>query len=221
MFVSTRGQTLIETALCLPIVLLALFGVIWVANMGVVNERTQLSLRYGGLASFAATQAGPYSVGAIYTGLSQPLSAAPCPTPPAGAFNNSTPFPGPTSAPFWQPVNVQPTCAPLVTNIGGAQFLASHYVYASNPQVTSTVNVPSYVQANSNPTINSQLTMTASGVFAHAAPPGIILYCSQEVNDRVNGAITANGSASAPTPIPTSGPTPTPLPNGNGKAGSC
>lgn len=219
MFVSTRGQTLIETAVCLPIVLLALFGIIWMSNEGVVDERAQLSLRYGGLASFASTQTGPYSVAAIYNGLNQPLSAAPCPTPPSGAFNHTAPFPGPTSGSFWQPVNVQPTCAPVVASIGGAQFLASHYVYASNPSVTATINVPSYVVANS--TIPGQLAKTANGYFAHAAPPGIILYCSQEVFNRVQAAITASGSAPAPTPIPTSGPTPTPPPPGNGQQGHC
>ena len=219
MFLSTRGQTLIETALCLPIVLLVLFGIIWIANEGVVDERAQLSLRYGGIASFASTQSGPYSVAAIYTGLSQPLNAAPCPTPPAGAFNHTSPFPGPTSGAFWQPANNNPKCFPLVSSIGGAQFLASHYVYASNPQIAATINVPTYLSAQS--ALASTITKTASGFFAHAAPPGIILYCSKEVNDRVTGAITASGSAPAPTPIPTTGPTPTPPPPGNGQAGNC
>jgi len=40
------------------------------------------------------------------------------------------------------------------------------------------------------------------------------MYCSMEVRNRVNGAITASGSSDPPTPIP-AGSTPSPPPPDN------
>jgi hypothetical protein len=52
--------------------------------------------------------------------------------------------------------------------------------------------------------------------MVHAAYPGIILWCSKEVRNRVQGAITASGSAALPTPIPDGSTPPPDPPNDNG-----
>lgn len=208
---TARGQTLIETVIMLPVVLLVLFGILYVARLGVVNERAQLALRYGGIAAFD-TGTSAYSAANIYANLSGAEPPSPCPTPPAGAFSNGTPFPGPTSAPFWQPdPNATPngTCTLAITDLGGAQFLASHYFAATSLSVTAGVDIPSFLQG----ILGGQTTniATISDSFVHAAYPGIILYCSSEVRSRVQGAITAQGSSTPPTPIP-NGSTPPPAP---------
>ncbi len=210
----SRGQALIEMTIVLPIVLLALFGILYVARLGVVGERAQLALRYGGIAGFI-NGSGAYSAANIYANLNPSSIPQPCPTPAMGAFDNSAPFPGPTSAPFWQPdstSNAAP-CAPAVFGLGGAQFLASHFFSATSLTVNANVDVPSYIQTALGETVQG---VSASETFVHPAFPGMILYCSTEVRNRVNGAITAEGSSIPPTPIPNGAPNPSPAPNNNG-----
>ena len=209
-----RGQTIIETLIALPVMLVVLFAIVYVARIGVVNERAQLALRYGGIAGFDA-QSGAYSAADIYSNLTPTANPSPCPGPALGAFNNSAPFPGPTSAPFWQPDKNEAasgTCQAQFFGLGGAQFLASHYFTATAVSVSAGIDVPQYIRAALGET--SQTT-NSSGTFVHAAFPGAILYCSTEVRDRVYGAITASGSSIPPTPIPI-GATPSPAPNNNG-----
>ena len=209
-----RGQTLVEMVIALPIVLIALFGIIYVARIGVVNERAELALRYGGIAGFI-TGSGAYSAANIYENLDPSSVPQPCPTPALGALNDTAPFPGPTSAPFWQPDGAAPSapCTPVVFGLGGAQFLASHYFSATALSIAASVDVPSYIQDVLGE--NSQ-NVGASETFVHPAFPGMILYCSTEVRARVNGAITAQGSDIPPTPIPNGAPQPSPAPNNNG-----
>lgn len=208
-----RGQALLELAIALPVVLLALFGIIYVSRLGVVDERTQLALRYGGIASFQ-TGTSAYSAANIYANLNPSSIPQPCPTPATSVYSDSAPFPGPSSAPFWQP-DAQSTatpCTPAIYGFGGAQFLASHYVSATTLAVSASVDVPSYLQ---NLIGNSQ-SVSTSASFVHPAFPGIIMYCSTEVANRVYDAITASGTATFPTPIPNGAPTPTPGPTNNG-----
>ena len=210
----SRGQALIEITIALPIVLLALFGIIYVARLGVVDERAQLALRYGGIAGFI-TGSGAYSAANIYANLNPSAIPQPCPTPAMGAFSDTNPFPGPSSAPFWQPdasSNSAP-CAPAVYGLGGAQFLASHFFSATSLTVNATVDVPPYLQSVLGKNASA---VSASETFVHPAFPGMILYCSTEVRARVNGAITAQGSSIPPTPIPNGASPPPPAPNNNG-----
>ena len=210
----SRGQALIEMTIALPIVLLALFGIMYVARLGVVDERAQLALRYGGIAGFI-TGSGAYSAANIYANLNPSSVPQPCPTPAMGAFSNSAPFPGPSSAPFWQPDSTSGSapCAPAVFGMGGAQFLASHFFSATALSVNANVAVPSYIQAALG---ESSQNVSVSETFVHPAFPGMIMYCSTEVRNRVNGAITAEGSSIPPTPIPNGAPNPSPAPNNNG-----
>lgn len=212
---ASRGQALIESAIALPLVLLMLFGIIYVARVGVVGERAQLALRYGGIAGFD-TQSGAYSAANIYANLNPSAVPSPCPGPALGAFSGTAPFPGPSSAPFWQPDSANAPsglCTPAVFGLGGAQFLASHYFSGTAVSVSAGVNVPTYIQQALGATTNQ---VNASEYFIHPAFPGMILYCSTEVRDRVNGAITASGSSIPPTPIPNGASNPSPAPNNNG-----
>ena len=196
-----RGQTIVEMIVALPIVLLALFGVLYVARVGVINERAELALRYGGITSFDANS-GAYSIENMYQNVSNVYTTpGPCPTPPAGVFSGASPFPGPTSAPFWQPDDANgptTTCTPSVLGFGGAQFLATHYVMATVVNVTAHVNVPAYLSG----LIGSASTLSTTAQFEHGAPPAMILYCSKEVENRVWGAITAESSTNTPPPPP-------------------
>lgn len=199
----TRGQTIIEFVVAMPIVLLALFAIIYFSQYGVVSERAELALRYGGIVAFNDTQT-VYSASDIYDNISG--GYANCPAPPVGILNDGGPFPGPTSAPFWQPSTDGTVPAPSTScqsapqGFGGSQFIASHFWGDTQVSVSAAVDVPPYLQ----PAIggaNAGQTSTTLG-FIHAAYPGVIMYCSKEVRQRVQAAVTASGNAPLPTPIP-------------------
>ncbi len=86
----------------LPVVLFAFFAMIYLAKVAVVTERAELALRYGLLTGFQSSS-GAYTAGNIYQNIDLAGLPAPCATAPPAIFANSAPFPGPTSAPFWQP----------------------------------------------------------------------------------------------------------------------
>jgi TadE-like protein len=207
----SRGQTLVELVVAMPIVLFVLFAIIYVSRLNVMNERAELALRYGALVAFNNTS-NVYSAGNIYQNFSGALPA--CPTPPVAILSGGGPFPGPTSAPFWQPDSTQPgVCTAGASGFGGSQFIASHFWATTTVQVQAAVNVPQYLRSAIGATGNANTVET----FIHAAYPGIILWCSKEVRQRVQGAITASDSSPIlATPIPYGATPPPEPPNNNG-----
>lgn len=197
----SRGQTIIEFAVAMPIVLLVLFAVMYFSKFGVVSERAELAVRYGGIAAFNSGSS-EYGAANIYYNISGGLPA--CPTPPTAILNGGGPFPGPTSAPFWQPSTdvtaPSSSCTSGATGFGGSQFIASHFWGSSTVEVQASVDVPPYLR----PALGGSNSGKADTVltFIHAASPGMIMYCSKEVRDRVQDAFTATGSSALPTPIP-------------------
>lgn len=196
----TRGQTVIEFVIAMPIVILALFAIMYFSQYGVVSERAELALRYGGIAEFN-DGGNVYGAANIYYNLNSGTPV--CPSPPVSIVNGAGPFPGATSAPFWQAsTDVQAPssiCTASASGFGGSQFIASHFWATTLVNVTANVDVPPYLQSalGSN---SGQASTTLT--FIHAAYPGIILWCSKEVRNRVDDAVTAGGSATLPTPIP-------------------
>lgn len=208
---ASRGQALIETAIAIPIFFLALYGIIYFTQFGVANERAQIGVRYAGITAFVAGNTATYSAADIYANLNPQNVPAPCPTPPSTVFSDSSPYAGPASAEYWQQSLGSPSssCSVTVLNLGGAQFLSTHYFAATTPLLGASVSVPNYLIS----TLGSAGSITATESFVHAAWPGIIMYCSKEVNDRVVAAITASGTAPLPTPIPTASASPPPIQN--------
>ena len=202
---ASRGQSLVETILFMPIVLLVLFGTVYASQYGVLAERSQLAVRYGGLIGSSSI----YSAATIYNFLAQPSGSLPaCPPPPSGVLTDAAPLPGPVSAPYWQPSGVQSSCAPIAHSAGGAQFLASHIFAASQDSVSASLPVFGYLQKMIG---TASVSVGASESFAHAADPSAILYCSQEVHDRVQQAVLGALQPQplpTPTPVTTSSPAP-------------
>lgn len=200
---ASRGQTLIEFIIGLPIVLFALFAVIYLSRFGVVAERAELAVRYGAIAGFDTTT-DAYSAANIYQNIGNLQNVpSPCPTPPLSVFSGASPFPGPTSGPYFQPdSDVQPpssSCVAAPYSFGSAQFLATHYFATTTMNVSAAVDVPTYLQA----LLGKVGSVSTTATFAHSAYPSMILYCSTEVYDRVWGAITAESTTDTPPPGPT------------------
>lgn len=208
----SRGQTIIEFVIAMPIVLFALFGIVYVSRMGVINERAELALRYGALAAFNSAS-NEYSAANIYQTMNGAMG--PCPSPPISIVNGGGPFPGPTAAPFWQSDGDVPqvsSCQPYAAGFGGSQFVASHFWATTTLNVQAGVDVPQYLKS----AIGTKGTANTTETFVHAAYPGVILWCSTEVRNRVRGAIQAQDSSPLPTPIPDGATPPPNPPNNNG-----
>lgn len=208
-----RGQTLIETLLMMPVALFALFALIYITRFGIVNERTYLSMRYAGVAAFTQGTSQAYTAADVYANLAGGQQPVPCPTPPVGAFDNSAPYPGPSTPPLFRPDSITiPACTTAFTDLGGASFLAARFISSTAIGVNATVNVPTYLQ----PLIGKMTTTNAVGSFVHSAYPGIILFCVAKAYNAVNDSVTAVGTLSLPTPGPGQ-PTAPPAPQNGGQ----
>ncbi len=206
-----RGQTLVETLLMMPVALFALFALIFITHYGIVSERTYLSMRYAGVTAFLQGTGAAYTAANVYSNLAGGQQPVPCPTPPTGAFNNTAPYPGPASAPLWNPdkITVSP-CTTAFTDLGGASFLAARFIPSTLVALSASVNVPGYLQ----PLLGKTSTTNASSSFVHSAYPGIILFCVSKAYNAVHDSVTAEGTVNLPTPNPGQ---PTPPPGGNNK----
>lgn len=206
-----RGQTLVETLLMMPVAIFAIFALIYITHFGIVNERTYLSMRYAGVAAFTQGASAAYTAADVYSNLAGGQQPVPCPTPPAGAFDNSAPYPGPSTPPLFKPDALTiPACTTTFTDLGGATFLAARFISATSIGVNATVNVPAYLQ----PLIGKITNTHSVGSFVHSAYPGIILFCVTKAHDAVYQSVTAGGTLSLPTPNPGQ-PTAPPAPSGN------
>lgn len=193
----SRGQTLIETAICLPIMLLVLFGVIYFSNAGVVNARAQLTARYGATSLFASNTAPTYSAADIYNATND---AAVCQSPPTSILYNGPPFPAPTSAPYWNPSAAGSSCSLQTKDLGGASFLMARYLTAGDVVVTAspwTGLIPgSYLSQIVGATAPGD---TASLAWVHPAWPGAILACIAKTDQAVEDLLTATETVTLPT----------------------
>lgn len=197
----SRGQTLIETAICLPIVLLALFGVVYYCNLGTMNARLQLTVRYGALNLFALNSGPAYSASNVYNGV---INSKVCPAPPTTLLSNGAPLPtGDASDAFWNPDPAYSTsnCSLQTKDLGGASFLMARYLTAGNVSVSARPSIAvipnTYamdVSGGGGPS-----TRTASLPWVHAAWPAAILACISKTSNEVHDLLTATETVTLPT----------------------
>ncbi len=145
-----RGQALIETAIALPVFLIAMFGVIWALQSGVLGERVQMAARYGGMVSAQGNPFDQYSLYSVYGAAVGTPVAAPCGLPPAQMLSDGSPLvaPAPPSPQFWQPTGtpaVTGTCGRTLstaTGLSGPKLLGH-----AQMTVDATNDVPTSMQA--------------------------------------------------------------------------
>jgi len=212
MLKSSRGQTVVEGAIALPIVLLVLFAIMYVARLGVVTERSELALRYGAISMFESGATSVYSTASIYNFYNS--TSPTCAAPSTAVFSGSAPYAGPGTARFWQP-DVAPSSSCLVEpwGFGSAQFMATHYFEQAAVNVNAGVNIPQFLQGALGG--KTQMTASTTASLTHPVDPSMILWCSTEGRARVGDALTGGGSVALPTP-PVGTPTIPPPPNNNG-----
>lgn len=197
---SERGQALTETAVFMPLFLLVLFGLLWVVQFSVVNERAQIAVRYSGLISNESSPYQNYSLYAVYANVgavSQGSSPAPCVTPPADAFSNDPAngaFPGPVSQPFWVPES------PPTGSCGITHALVSTSM--SVPMLLSSTSSSVTVQKQILLTMPSNLgglqsvTMNAQQNFFDTPDVGSLMKCFPDIGSDVSATLSGEQSPS-------------------------
>jgi len=191
-----RGQALIETAIFLPVFLLILFGVIWVVQTSVINERLQLAVRYSGLISNAASPYSAWSLYSLYENSeygSTTVATRTCYDPTSGILTDSSPLPGPSSAPFWQPATTSnASCTPkVVTQAGGTIPSVFNNMVST---LSATTTVPSYLQTLAAP------NLTAEQKFFGAPDMKTMLSCYVDLQNAVEASFLGTGGSSTVAP---------------------
>jgi hypothetical protein len=170
-----RGQAYVETAIFLPLFLLILFGIIWIVQSSVVEERLQFAVRYSGLISNTASPYSAWSLYSLYENTLYPGSTQAtrtCNAPQSGVLSNASPFPGPTSPPFFQPAAVpMATCNPTYfTDSSLADEPVVYNEMASS--MSANAAVPSFLPLGASST-----TITAQETFLGAPDFKIMIKC--------------------------------------------
>jgi hypothetical protein len=146
----SRGQALVETAVALPVFLLAMFGVMWALQTGVLGERIQLVARYGGMVSAEINPYQQYSLYAMYSASANAAAPVACTAPPGNLLSEGAPLtaPAPAAQPFWQPSGGSTQTATTCTRtFSAASGLSTPKVFGSaNVTVNATSDVPEFLQ---------------------------------------------------------------------------
>lgn len=214
-----RGQALAETAIALPLFLLVLYGIIWAVQAGVTNERVQIAVRYSGLVSNETSPYMQYSMYALYDnleGVASPPTTS-CSAPTTDALLNSGQFPGPQTAPFWQPSGATSgTCSAGEQSIKGGGLAQPEIFNHTLSSITSQTSIPGALQS----AMGTQMqNVSAAQNYLDSPGLGTVFTCYRELDDAVSESLqnTAPDPASASTvPLPSILPS-TPL----SLSGSC
>lgn len=160
---ASRGQALIETALALPVFLVAMFGVMWALQSGVLGERIQLVARYGGMVSAEINPFQQYSLYGMYAAASNGAASVACNAPPADLLANGAPLtaPAPAAQPFWQPsTGSTVTTTTCTRTYSTAPGLSTPKIFGSaKVSVNATNDVPAILQPFLGATVPWSATM--------------------------------------------------------------
>ncbi|GAC1576501.1 MAG: hypothetical protein NVS3B7_09430 [Candidatus Elarobacter sp.] len=190
---SQRGQALIETAIFLPVALLALFAILYFGRFGVLEERAQSAVRYGATVSYET--AGRYSAANLYATLA--ANAAPAGVCPAGVTSDTVTvlngLQGGAPAQGYFTVNPTPsaTCTMTTAAITGAAPEAFRYFAVTSHAVSGKIDVPSFLSS----ALGSSGGVAASLGYIHSDTPGLIVYCTAHVGASVAAALNATYTA--------------------------
>jgi len=206
-----RGQATVETAVFLPVFLLVLFGVIWAVQSSVVGERTQIAVRFAGLISDEVSPYDHYSLGTIYDSIPSvnTQETYTCSTPVPDALMNNGNFPGPVTAPFFQPTGGTATgaCTQGETHLSGGSMASSLVFVHTSSSISATTNVPSWLSS----ALGSTQHLSATQNFIDGPDVHTILTCYNDGKTDDLGTVVAESlsrttlnASSAPTPLPES-----------------
>jgi hypothetical protein len=190
-----RGQALLETAIFLPIALLLLFGILYFARFGVLEERAQSAVRYGATVSYEnASQPGAAQIYAALSANARPSGLCPAgvATDTVNTLNGTQS--GSEAQGFWKPDSA-PAATCTVSTVGFTASTTDAYRYftVTTHSVSGVLTVPAYVSA-----VVVTHNVAASLGYVHTDTPAMIMYCTSHVGASVAAALgrtyTATGN---------------------------
>jgi len=210
MITRSRGQALAETALALPVFIIAMFAVLWALKTGVLGERVQLAARYGGMVSAEMNPYDEYSFYAAYQGAAGIAMNTACATPPPTYVVDGAPVvsPGQPTNEFFSAVggasSGSSTCGTAVSTAAG---LSSPKVLGyTTINVSASNDVPDLMQS----IIGTSTTPWNASVNELYSPTmGTLFACYAELQSAFEADVAPPPAApiAAPTPLPESLPT--------------
>lgn len=195
-----RGQAITETAVFLPLFLLLLYGLIWLAQVSVLNERAQTAVRYSGLISNEASPFNGYSLYAIYNnvGTYTQNESATCETPPPDALTNNPAnqaFPGPLAAQFWSPDSgsVSTSCNPSRVKLSDGVLSAPMLLLSTNSSISATKTYA----FPARPGQTGSSTLSAQSNFFNTPDIASIMQCYPQLHTYVSASLVGETQGSA------------------------
>jgi hypothetical protein len=190
-----RGQALLETVIFLPIALLLLFGILYFARFGVLEERAQSAVRYGAAVSYEnASQPAAAQIYAALAANARPSGLCPAnvATDTVSALDGAQS--GSQAQGFWKPDSAAAaTCTVSTVGFTASTTDAYRYFTVTSHSVGGVLTVPSYVAA-----VVGTHNVAASLGYVHTDSPAMIMYCTSHVGASVaaalGGTYTATGN---------------------------
>jgi hypothetical protein len=204
---SSRGQAYVETAIMLPLFLLLLYGLIWLLQVSVLNERGQIAVRYSGLVSNESAPYDGWSLYAIYNNVGSNTYSylSSCTAPVVDAYINGTTngFPGPQAAPFWQPDNnnlASTSCSASRVKVSGSQLTTQQLLLHTDASSSVTKTAPGYVQ----PALGGSGSTTVSAELNFFNTPDMtaMMQCYKELHDDISASLQGETAPSSSPTIP-------------------
>jgi hypothetical protein len=195
-----RGQALYETALFLPVMILALFGIIWATKEATLSERIQLGVRYGGTISQLQNPYNQYSMYALYATIDgkPPTDLTTCASAPPAIVSQG-------DEAFWQaratPVS---NCFPGAAIVNSPETYSQPiFVQSSLEQVTGAAQTSGFLIANVFG--GTSKTLVAQENFFRSPDVSDLAACTT-----VGSAVKLTFEAQTDSVTPTVAPTPVP-----------
>ena len=214
-----RGAAMLETALILPVLLGALYAVVWGVRVGLVTERSEEVVRYAGVLQQQQNPYLDYSLYTLYNNLNGQsfVPTQPCVIPNNGFLRGGTiaDVPGVASSAdefgaFFLPNSLTVSCAtPQRVNLSTG-FLRSYLMLTEAPIVNADVSA-SFVGLLPGAAALGTHTLSRSMPFYRSPDLASLLHCSPQLSAVVTASLepTLDGSVPAATlPLTTVDSTP-------------
>lgn len=201
-----RGAALLETALVLPVLLGALYAVVWGIRVGVVTERTEEVVRYAGVLQ---QQQNPYLDYSLYTLYNNLGDVSNVPTQPCAVPNNNflkggsiatVPDTNPSTAEFgafFLPTSVTVACTTPVRVDLATGYTREYLMLTQAPVVTADVNANfSGVLPGAEALGTHMLSRTMP--FYRSPDLSSLLHCSPQLSTAVTASLEPSTDGSVP-----------------------
>ena len=206
-----RGAAMIETAIALPVILVALYGVSWGIREGAVSERAESAVRYAGVVSAVQNPYHDYSLYALYNnlGATSNVQTSQC-TPPSSLFLTGgtlpvqipgTPASQSVTPSFWQPDSAPSAfcgSAPVRQLFSGAN--RSYLLLQSVPSISAVVSDGGFL--GTSWTLGNSLATSYN--FYRSPDVATLMHCINSVNVPVSASLaplTYSSSVSTIAPL--------------------